>query len=218
MTASDIAKLRMPERFLLIEGIDGSGKDTFAELCAERIKARFAFHPAAPLSIVGQPAFRFDPHGMIRRLIEHGEADCPFDMMCDLLTENRRRHEAEIAGHRGITICIRGLLTDLATLARVYGRMPGHLLGQGRAIDRLIVVDVDPDEACERIRRRGRLPDWRETPENLRFFRDFYRCAASSVSPHSTITVGNTGSVGELDRHAARLIEDVAREGGNADQ
>lgn len=221
MIIQDFVKPRMPKRFLLVEGIDGSGKDTFVSILAERIKERYGFYEDAPLSICGQPAFRFDTQNIIRRLIENGETSgISLENMCHLLTENRFLHsrEGDAAGFRGgLTICIRGLLTELATLERVYNQKLDSSLGQTDAIDCLIVVDVDPKLAWERISKRGYPIDWRETPENLCFFRDFFLKTAPSVTQaYSHIVIRNTGSIKDLNAHALCLIEDLVRKDINA--
>lgn len=167
-------KPRMYPRFILVEGIDGSGKDTFAGLLREAIVERFRYDPDATLSVVGQPCFRFDPSGRLRALIERGEQAAPFQEMVEELTRNRALHEGYLARYGGFVICIRGLLTDLATLRRVYGRTPEGMLGQSRVIERLLIVDVPPEEARRRIEGRGAPTTWREEPEHLSFFRDFY--------------------------------------------
>jgi thymidylate kinase len=164
----------MYPRFLLVEGIDGSGKDTFAGLLREAIIERFRYDPAATLSVVGQPCFRFDVADHVRALIERGERPASYEEMVSELTRNRTLHEEYLARYGGFIICIRGLLTDLGTLQRVYGRVPDGLLGQQRSIDRLVIVDLPPEEARRRIEARGTPPTWRESPTHLSFFRSFY--------------------------------------------
>lgn len=60
-----------PARYLgrtniLVEGIDGSGKDEFVRMLSTTLKAHFAYNPDHSLAIVGQPAFRYDGTGQVR--------------------------------------------------------------------------------------------------------------------------------------------------------
>jgi thymidylate kinase len=164
----------MYPQFILVEGIDGSGKDTFAAFLQEAICEKFCYQENASLSVVGQPAFRFDACGSVRALIERGHSDLPFTKMVALLTANRTQHEHYLARYGGFIVSIRGLLTELATLQRIFGATPSGNLGQTRVIDRLIIVDLPAELAEKRITRRGGDISWRESPDNLRFFRDFY--------------------------------------------
>ena len=159
---------------ILVEGIDGSGKDEFVRMLSTILKARFAYDPAHPLSIVGQPAFRYDSTGEVRALIERGDKCCSLERAVELLTQNRQCHEAEIRQYGGVVICLRGVLTEMATLALLFCDEAPRMLGQSQLIDLAIIIDADPQEAYRRICRRTRPPDWRETPEHLAFFRKQY--------------------------------------------
>ncbi len=178
----------MYPQFILLEGIDGSGKDTFADFFRHAIYERFRYDPDLTLSIVGQPCFRFDADGIIRRFIEGGEVLSPFDAMVQELTRNRELHEDYLRRYGGIVLCIRGLLTDLGTLARLYSKTPSGCVGQRRAIDHLVILDVPPDEARRRIEARGISPTWRESIENLSFFREFFlSCTHKPLFGKSTV-------------------------------
>lgn len=171
-SASD--QIRMPCATLLVEGIDGSGKDEFVKMLRLEIQRRFVHSENETLSIVGQPAFRFDETGKVRALVERGEPVCSLNEAIHHLSENRRIHEEYLTRYRGIVVCLRGILTERATLARLFGCSDAGNLGQTRPIDLLIVIDTDTSVAFERILKRTRPCDWRETPENLPFFRQFY--------------------------------------------
>jgi thymidylate kinase len=193
--------------FLLFEGIDGSGKDTLVQMLAEEIRVRFAYHPERSLSIVGQPRFVFDDTGLARALIEGGRSDCSFEQAVAVLSESRRRHEAYLDRYGGFTLCIRGLLTELATLERLYGRR-GEM-SQRRPIERLVIVDVDPALAWERIRERGGADSWRETPENLNFFREWLLGFEPTFPVGRVQIVRNHGDLHALRAVAVAIAEEL---------
>lgn len=201
----------MEEMFILVEGIDGSGKDTFVDILREELMKRFYYDELATISIVGQPAFKFDKDNHIRKLIEYGQVECSCQELVKKLTENRQRHEHDISIYKGITICIRGLLTDLATLERVYGVKEKTLLGQEKFIDKLIIIDVDPQIAWERIQKRDKI-DWRETPENLKFFRNFYINYVPKKIVAERIVIKNNDDIKKLKSAACTLAETLLSE------
>ncbi|MBC9784305.1 AAA family ATPase [Heliobacterium chlorum] len=160
--------------FILIEGIDGSGKDTLANYLKEAIYEHFRYDPSSTLSIVGQPSYRFDESGEVRKFIEEGIVSLPYAEMVEKLSANRRLHEQYLSKYKGIILCIRGLLTDLATLANRFGREHKGNLGQKIQIDELIILDTSPEVARQRIVERAIPTTWRESLEHLNFFRDYY--------------------------------------------
>jgi thymidylate kinase len=196
---------------VLVEGIDGSGKDTFVSLLSGVLKERFDYAPEASLSIVGQPAFCFDDTGRVRALVERGEVQGGLDEAIRSLVENRRLHEAYLERYGGVVVCSRGVLTEMATLARIFGcREPGSL-GQTRPIDLLVIIDADPAIAYQRILSRQRAPDWRETPENLGFFRRYYLEADSPPCVRGRIVYENARGLAELAMFAAAVADRLER-------
>lgn len=192
---------------LLVEGIDGSGKDEFVRMLSTVLKARFAYNPACTLAIVGQPAFRYDSTGQVRALIERGERCCSLEQANELLSRNRQLHEAELSQYGGVVICLRGVLTELATLARLFGDATPRTLGQSRIIDLAVIIDADPQEAYERICRRTRPPDWRETPEHLAFFRSCYLEHTELGFIRERIVFRNDGTLADLEAFAGHIAD-----------
>jgi len=202
-------KPKMFPYFILIEGIDGSGKDTFANFLKIEIMKRFRYEEDATLSIVGQPCFRFDNEGKIRRFIEGGEVTLPYDLMIKELTQNRILHQQYLQKYGGIKICIRGLLTDLGTLTRLYDQYPSNeYLGQKLKIDRLIIVDVSPDEAFRRIELRGVPPTWRESLEHLTFFREFF-LKQSSLPIFNKKTIIKNEDIESIESAAIKIADEL---------
>jgi thymidylate kinase len=166
-------RVEMPSRFILIEGIDGSGKSTLAEYITEAMKERFTYCPSATLSIVGQPYSKLPGGVQAKRFVESADTSPGFEVTAQFVHENRTAHERYLEQFGGTIFCIRGLFTDMATFHRLFGTIPEDL-GARKIIDRLIVVDVEPTLAYSRILSRGVPPTWRESMDNLEFFRRFY--------------------------------------------
>lgn len=192
---------------ILVEGIDGSGKDEFVRMLSKVLKDRFSYHPARTLAIVGQPFFRYDNTGHIRALIERGELRCSYDQAVQLLTQNRQLHEVELTKYGGVVICLRGVLTELATLERLFSSQTSQTLGQTRVIDIAILIDTEPEKAFERICRRSRPPDWRETPEELAYFRRWYLEHTEFGFIRKFIVFNNSKTLADLEAFAAYIAD-----------
>lgn len=196
---------------ILVEGIDGSGKDEFVARLVRIMKSRYEYSPEATISVVGQPAFKFDSDGVVRALIERGEVLVSAKEAKALLKENRRCHEEYLKRYNGVVFCLRGILTEMATLARLFDETDFEDLGQTRPIDILVVVDADPDVAYKRILSRNRPPDWRETPEHLSFFRNFYLSQTNISYVRECIVFENMGSLEDMDTFAASLADRIEK-------
>jgi thymidylate kinase len=208
--------LTLPSLTILVEGIDGSGKDTFVQYLRDELYKVFFYSDSASLSIVGQPAFRFDNSGMIRAVIERGEVVCSKEEIVKQLAENRRMHELYLESHLGTIICIRGILTEAATLSYLYGGSCLYdVLGQKRSIDMLVVIDVDPTIAMQRILARNRTLDWRETAEHLRFFREYYLNVKTPSKIRHRVVFENNRELKDLIAFAKKIASEIVRVAAN---
>ena len=165
--------LPLPQLTVLIEGIDGSGKDTFAKFLFESLTRLFHRKNGGSVSIVGLPSSAIEFGQDCRRFIEEGSASIPACEMGSMLKSNRCRSLDRFkADHPGIQILIRGEWTERATMERVYGihEEPGPCEG----VDMVIFVKTRPIIARKRVESRGTRITWRETLPELEFFNDFY--------------------------------------------
>lgn len=168
-------KIKAPDMKILIEGIDGSGKDTFARLLVKELKKRFVFSEDSKISVLGQPDSKLDFGMEAKKFIEDVSYTGTQEDVAEILTRNRIASEKKIMNLPGIKILIRGIGTDKATYYKIFNTLPA--LGEDKVIglwDELIIVDVDPSEADQRIEKRGIPRTWRESLENLTYFREFY--------------------------------------------
>ena len=168
---------KAPNKFILIEGIDGSGKDTFANFLQSEIKKRFKYTKDAPVSIIGQPYSNFKYGKESKSFIEDLNKKYTKHQVIEYLTENRKESEKYINNLGGIVICIRGILTDIATFNYAFNENTDNQFGlcsSLKRIDELIIIDVDENEADIRIKNRNIPRTWREHLPQLKYFREFY--------------------------------------------
>lgn len=188
-------KKYMPNKFILIEGIDGSGKDTFANFLEIEIKKRFKYNKISTLSILGQPSSNLIYGKEVKNFIENRVCNCDSETIKFKLKCNRLESEYKISKNKGITICIRGLLTDIATYNAVFKNRNEYNFGQGeyiKKIDKLIIVDVNPKIADERIGKRGIPRTWREEINWLIYFRKFYLSYNNDIIMEKIVIPNNT--------------------------
>ena len=205
-----IEKKRLPNKFFLIEGIDGSGKDTFAKIFSNELKKYFYYDPNYTISIVGQPLSSCYKGDIARKFIEQLEFSCGESEMVDILTKNREYFYNKFSSHNGIFLCIRGLLTDIATLNIAFNNSKTYLLGQKIKIDKLIIIDIDSEIAYKRIISRGIPITWREHPIYLKFFRNFYKNFTSDCYKEKII-IKNT-SLDILKSFARHFVRQLYKE------
>lgn len=167
----------LPNIFILIEGIDGSGKDTFANLLVVKIKERFKYMEDASVSIIGQPYSKFKYGIQSKSFIENLNMEYGKEEIIKYLTENRIESEKYINSLGGVVICIRGVLTDIATFNYAFNENTNNNFGlcsNIKYIDKLIIIDIDENEANNRIENRNIKRTWREYLPQLKYFRNFY--------------------------------------------
>ena len=183
-----LAKIRCPQKLILIEGIDGSGKDTFAHMLVSELKKRFYYSEDSKISITGEPNSRFQFGYEAKCFVEDLKYEGDSEEVIKVLTCNRIETEKYIKNLSGITILIRGLVTDKATFFRVFNKEAS--LGEGTEIsrwDKYIVIDVHEKVADERISKRNIPRTWRESIEHLAFFRKYYLNFNSNLFVEKTI-------------------------------
>lgn len=196
-------KKKIPNIRILIEGIDGSGKDTFAELLADSLKNHFYYEENRSISIVGQPVSRLCKGKEAKYFIEERTFEGTETDIIKILTTNRVCSEQEFSQKKGIHICIRGLLTDLATLKATFGKECSSLLGLKRKYDYAFIITVDPKVAFERIQKRNAPRQWRESIEWLNFFQQYYKTfPLDKISENNYIIYNND----------LKKLEDIAKE------
>lgn len=167
------SKLPIPSKHILVEGIDGSGKDTFVQFFVNELKRRFYYSESSTISIMGQPDSSL-PYGVeAKSFIEDLNYETK-DSVIRALNVNRAASEEKIQSMPGLCILIRGLVTDLATFNYAFPGEEAAISEGSIDFDYYIVIDVDPDVADKRIGKRGIPRTWREYPEHLQYFRNFY--------------------------------------------
>ena len=212
MNSNKIIKKRLPSKFYLIEGIDGSGKDTFVEIFAKELKKYFYFDPNYTLSIVGQPLSSCYKGNEALAFIENQEYTKSESEIVTILTKNRIDFNKKFSLYNGLFLCIRGLLTDIATLNITFNNQKKYILGQIEKIDKLIIVDIDPKIANKRIEKRGITRTWREYPQYLNFFRNFYLNFKDDCY-HEKIIINNT-TLNKLNHIAKKMAKELYIEAG----
>ena len=204
----DLEKIKTPDMLILVEGIDGSGKDTFVRHFVDALKQRFYYSENSRISVLGQPDSRCEDGCAAKTFIEDIVYDGSSEDVKSILKNNRIDSEKKIDAMPGIRILIRGFVTDKATYSKVFSKEEN--LGEGTIIknwDRYIVVDVDPRIADERIEKRGIPRTWRENIEHLRYFRNYYKCFESELFDDKTV-IENT-SLEKLQLTAIEMADKI---------
>lgn len=201
-------KIKAPRLNILVEGIDGSGKDTFVRFFSNELKKRFLFDVDSNISILGQPDSGCENGVIAKRFIEDLDFNGTALDVENVLKSNRLSSEKKILELSGIVILIRGLVTDKATFNRRFGYIAN--LGEDKIIkcwDKYIVIDIDPVEADKRISKRGLKRTWREYIKHLKYFREFYINYENDMF-NEKIIIKNDNII-ELEKKAIKLAEEI---------
>lgn len=203
-----LKKLKIPKMNILVEGIDGSGKDTFVDLFVQELKKRFFYDTTSSISVMGQPDSRLDNGNEAKKFIENIEYNGGIEHVQNILTKNRLASEKKIETNNGITILIRGLVTDKATFSYVFNIEKE--LGENRIIhkwDKYIVISVSPEVADKRIEDRGIPRTWRENINHLKYFQNYYKEYTNSIF-NEKIIIENT-DLNSLKLIAKEMADDI---------
>lgn len=170
-----LTKLEIPDCLILVEGIDGSGKDTFVRFLDDEFKKRFKYSKERSISILGQPDSHLPGGKDAKRFIEDLVYSDKHEVRQALYT-NRIQFERKIQNLPGICLVVRGIGTDRATYNFAF-KNNTDTLGENIVIkswDYYIVINVDTEIANDRIEKRGIPRTWREAPEYLSYFSDYF--------------------------------------------
>lgn len=201
-------KKKTPSFRILIEGIDGSGKDTFARMLVEKLKERFYYDIDSRISVLGQPDSRCAYGMKVKRFVEDLDYNTSEHVLQNMLIENRVESEVKINELPGIILLIRGLVTDKATYNYVFGQ--NQWLGEGEIIkiwDIYIVIDIEPEVANQRIDSRGIERTWRESLTHLTYFREYFKNYYNKIFKDKIIIYNK--SLSDLEAKAIELADEI---------
>ena len=170
-----LTKLEIPDCLILVEGIDGSGKDTFVRFLDDELKKRFKYSKERSISILGQPDSWLSCGKNAKSFIEDLVYSNKHEVQQALYT-NRIQFEKKIKNLPGICLVVRGIGTDRATYNFAF-KNNTDTLGENIVItswDYFVVINVNPEIANERIEKRGVPRTWREVPEYLSYFSEYF--------------------------------------------
>lgn len=203
-------------RFVVLEGIDGSGTTTQAKLLAEALERH-----GTPVCLTAEPST--GPIGkLIRRALTRtleadsgGHHSLSWSAMALLFAADRLDHVESVVGPalaEGRTVVSdRYVLSSLAyqsvTSPEGKGSVPWIREINGRALrpDLTLVIDVDPDVAAVRRAARGGPPEIFEVQEIQRRLAAVY-AGAEELVPGDRVVHVQDGT--PIDVHA-RIVQEV---------
>lgn len=192
--------------FIVIEGIDGSGQDTQAELLkawVEKNGYQVWLTREPTDSEVGQ---------QILAILRGEKASPGSPELQGLMTQDRFYHQAEIATHLqqgGVVISVRYYYSTLA-----YGGADGlnvrELWEQNQDFGRpdlAIYLDLDPKSAMERIEKRGAKIELFEQEEFLGIVRQKFLGLVGNPNFPELVTVDADGTPDEVHQAIVTLVQ-----------
>ena len=196
---------KIPSLNILIEGIDGSGKDTFAKMLIEFLKLFLVRTEHTSISLVGLPSTTAIFGKQCKHFIEDADISIPYDKITTYLAKNREDFCSNLNNrYPGLHIFVRSILTEQGTLSCLYPEHVFDFRNTGSAhIDLCIIINSDPDLARNRIEHRGIKTTWRETPQYLDFFNSFF-LKHGDVFPDTKIVNNFSNSIIELRSQALK--------------
>lgn len=202
-------KKRLPNKFILIEGIDGGGKTTFTQYLEEEIKKKYRLSKNRSLSIFGQPSYKLEKNKRLFNMIEYGKLNGNIKKDISTFKRNRIKHEKYFEQNfNGVKVCVRGVLTELGTIYAKYGVLANSNIGQKIKIDLLILIDTPIMNALARIKEREFI-QWRERYIYLSKFKKLYsnrKYINRIVKPKKIIFINNNRDTNNLKDQVQRIV------------
>ena len=199
----------LPNRFILIEGIDGGGKSQFVKFLEIEIKKKYNKNENRTLSIFGQPSYSIEKNNRIKNMIEFGQVSGNIKSDINRFKKNRIAHERFInTNYKGLNVCVRGVLTDVGTLYCKYNKLIKSNVRQNINIDLLIIIDTPILKALHRIKRREKR-QWRENYKYLLKFKKIYlnnRYILRYLKPKKIVIIKNNRDLQNLQIQAKKLV------------
>ena len=177
----------MSGRLLAFEGIDGSGKSTQARKLAEYLRAQ-----GREVLLTREPTD--GPWGRKIREARFKERLSPEDELHAFIEDRKQHVTEEIAPAlaRGAVVIIDRYYYSTAAYQGARGLDPQQLLATNRAFapkpDVVVLVDVTPEQALQRISSRGERQDLFETKAALTAVRENF--LQLSKEPHFVVVDG----------------------------
>jgi len=197
-----------PGRFVVLEGIDGSGTTTQVARLADRLRAA-----DVPVRATREPSD--GPVGVLVRQVLTGRVVVPggrapgWATMALLFAADRMDHvESEIepfVAEGGVVVSDRYDASSLAYQSTSSGSQAKDAVEWIRSLNRYvrrpdltIVLDLSPEVAAERRARRGELAQLYEQNEVQRALAVFYRQLAKHLPNDRIVVVDASGSVEDV--------------------